>query len=433
MAKQVINIGASVGDISADPNRTAWTKTKSNFDELYLFADQMSLTQATARNIFNPHCIIQDPTLVGAWMLGGELNAEHYIGADDKLPQITAPAGLTQWTVDSDYPEGGATICSVIGGYDTIVNATGSGTMLANHSMVKYSVEGHNTIIGGSGVVLAGGRSNALNCTNSEVDPSGLYVVLATSRACSSGGSYDAIISSQNSHNDGSQSAIITSNACDISSGATYAFVMGNGCDVTAGAYTLIIGNGCTSSLGTAIIIGTTLTNTHAGVQLIGAEYSSAANFTTHMGFRVVENGDCVAWKQTTARRTTNSVAANPLYTMQLPAGKTSSGLLQIKVTCQQDGSADGDASGNFDVAAFVGTIGYRWDGTNGYLYTDATTSGPTASPVMNLTTVRDNITLAAVPQLRISTGLLRVAVTGHASKTIMHCMELEAISTRVS
>jgi hypothetical protein len=434
MAQEVINVGTTADDGTGEPiGRALFQKINSNFSELYPKADQLTFQPLSHRMVYGDGGQIADATAQACWIVGGEQpNRRNRIGVLNGLPSTVTPSvTMDNWTVDAGYTAG-IFVCSVLGGYNTIVNATGSGAAFANHSMIKYSAEGHNSIIGGSTCVIAGGRSGLFNATQCEVDATGVYDFIAASRNSSTGGSYNSILSSQNSHNDGSQSAVIASNASTISSGATYGLVIGNGCQITAGAGTINVGTGNIASGGTVFVLGTTITASHAGVVAIGAEYSTVGNFTTHMGFRIRENNDCLSWKQTTGRRTTNSVATNTLWTVQLPTAKWSSGLLRISVTAQQDGSADGDATGDYAVAAYTGTIGYRWDGTNGYLYTDATTSGPTASPVMNLTTVRDDITLAAVPQLRLSTGLLRVAVTGHATKHVVFAIEVEAISTVV-
>jgi hypothetical protein len=44
MAQEIINVGAAIGDVAADPNRTAWQKVNSNFTELY-----PQVTAATTR------------------------------------------------------------------------------------------------------------------------------------------------------------------------------------------------------------------------------------------------------------------------------------------------------------------------------------------------------------------------------------------------
>ena len=47
MAKQTINVGSSANDGTGDPNRTAFQKCNSNFDELYSDGGKGTLQQVT--------------------------------------------------------------------------------------------------------------------------------------------------------------------------------------------------------------------------------------------------------------------------------------------------------------------------------------------------------------------------------------------------
>lgn len=392
MAKQTIGIGSSANDGTGDPLRTAFDKCNDNFDELYEVDSQFTFDTVNDNYIYTQHGILDDATCNGVFILGGTTGLPHRVGNTANTP-VTAPSTPpTSWGADSGYP-GGAVVVNCIGGYDTIVNQTGGGTMMANHCHVKYNVNGHSYIVGGSGCVIVGSRSGIFASRESEIG--------------GSSSTFNTILSADNSEIQSASYCLLTGLNNNIASGGHFSMILGRDCDV--------------------------ITN-HEAAFIQGRYADSPAPYSHCIGNAVLENNDLRRWVQVDYKRTTNATTSNPTYLgSALPAGKTTSGLLRVIVTALQDGSADGDASGNYDVASWSGDVGFRWDGTNGYLYTASGTAGPSSDPSVALTTIRDNITCAAVPSVSINTGLLRVKVTGNASKTINFIISMEVVSTLVS
>lgn len=333
---------------------------------------------------------IEDPTVESAWILGGSPGYKHIIGTSTETP--TTAGSTTSWGADSSYA-GGIVVAGAIGGYDTIVNQTGGGTILANHCMVKYNVNGHSYIIGGSTCVIAGSRSAILASRESEIGGSSTF---------------STILSADNCEIQSAAYCLLTGLNNNIASGGSYSFILGSDSDV--------------------------LSN-HSVAFVQGRFIDSPQSLSHTIGTKAfVENNDLRRWVALDYKRTTNATGTNSqLLGSALPSGKTTAGLLRIKVTALQDGSADGDNSGTYAVGSWSADVGFRWDGTNGYLYTSSATSGPTTGPTMGLTAIRDDIGVAAVPAVALSTGLLRAQVTGKASTTINWCIEYEVLHTLVS
>ena len=213
-------------------------------------------------------------------------------------------------------------------------------------------------------------------------------------------------------------------------------FVVGSGGSISNSTYFQSLGlNNDATNVDYGLLIGTEVNSTHDNVILVGIYGDTPAPFSRAITDQQVEPNDCREWEVLDRQRTTDATQTGTVR-LGFNAGltsKTVSGSMRILVHAQQDGSTSGDSSANYDVGTWESTAGFRWDGTNGYLWDSSTTSGPSASPSLNVAAVRDDITVAALPALTISSGVVGIQVTGHATKTINWVVELEVISTLVT
>jgi hypothetical protein len=280
---------------------------------------------------------------------------------------------------------------SLISGYDSLVNQVGAVMVGANHSMIHYNVNGHAVIVGGSTCLIAGARSSIIGSRSSEIGAASSF------------------------------STIVSADNCEIQ-GSNYCLVAGLNVNVNTGSHnSFVVARNAEIDHSGSIMFGSGLNSVYPGGMVRG-------------GQTFIENNDGILADFVQNRRTTDATTQNPTGGgWDLDDTKVTSGTMRVTVHAQQDGSADGDNSGNYEVSSWAADIGFRWDGTNGYLYDDTTTAGPSTNPVLNIKQIRDGIGVAAVPQLKINTGSLRVTVTGAASKTINFLVHIQAISTLTS
>ena len=331
--------------------------------------------------------IFVDPSIVGAFGLGGTFGQPHRIGSATATC-VTGNGSTTNFAADSAYP-GGIVIASVIGGYDTIVNQTGGGTILANHCMVKHNVDGHSVIVGGSTCVIAGRRSGMFTSRSSEIGPTAGWSTILSSDNCEIQGSFHCLIAGLD---------------CNISPDSWYGFIVGRDILVPSNQY---------------------------GVWAQGERYDTPAPYSHTIGVRLIERNDCRSWRTIDVRDTNNQTSlSNMTYLVNaapLPVGKVTAGLCRVRVLALRDGSADGNNDDNFACGSWEGTIGFRWNGTS-YTLWNSTTS--VTDTTLAIPLVRDDIGVAATPMFSCSTGRPRVQISGRASTHIKWVVDLEILST---
>lgn len=410
----------------------------ANLPSLYTVVDTMSVDTSKDWTILSKYSRVDDPTINTVFAVGGSIAYEHVIGSATHVPTVAGTT--TNWGADTAYASKSlqVVVCGAIGGYDTVVNQTGGGTILANHCMVKYSVGGHSYIFGGSICVVAGTREAIVASYDSELGPLTSYAFIATSNNCElQTSNYGTIISSCNCDIAGDYNACLSS--YDVTSTVAASrnlLAAANNVDVSGSTqYCVVTGlNNTVVGVQHGLLIGSNSNLKHSYSSLIGNGGESPSVYSQTIAQKIWEQNDCRNFVKLDSKRTTNATVSNLTNGgIQLPAGKITAGLLRVKIVAMQDGSADGDATGLFAMAIWTADIGFRWDGTNGYLFTGATTAGPSASPTINIPVLKDDIGCAALPLLAISAGLPRIQVTGKASTTINWVCTYEILHTLAS
>lgn len=407
----------------------------ANLASLYTVVDTMAVDLAKDWTVLSEYCEITDATARGVYMFGGRSGAKHFVGSTTAVP--TTAGTTTNWGADPSYP-GGLVIASVVGGYDTVANQTGGGTILANHCIVKYNIEGHSIIVGGSACVLAGGRAYMAGNEDCEIGPACVHSTMVTSKTSElQNANYAYAACLLDCDIQGARNVAVSCQNVTSASGTFNNFIYGANTATLTGSTQYCIISGTTITAASAqkgIAIGDTLSLNHTSTVMVGKSADSPGNYAYCRSSQILQKNDCRDFSQLDYKRTTNAVITNTNFLgTTLPTGKTVAGFLRITVTALRDGTATGDSSGIYTTGTWTGDIGFRWDGTNGYLYTSATIAGPTTSPTINLTAVRDDIGVAALPLITISTGILRCQLTGKASSTINWVIRYEVLNTLVS
>ena len=147
MAQQTLNNGESGSSFRG--------KLNTNFTEVY---KGLVPTSGTSNFVVNGgQNTIDAATTGGVISGGGAAGLPNHIGKVNGLPVGTDinPG----WSADAAYVSGAATHSTVCAGYDNINNSIGS-VIGANHCMISYTAEGHNTIVGNSYNWIFAGRSS---------------------------------------------------------------------------------------------------------------------------------------------------------------------------------------------------------------------------------------------------------------------------------
>jgi hypothetical protein len=406
-----------------------------------------------------------DSTVQTSVILGpGNSSQPNKIGELDGLPVGTDfdPG----WEADSGYVAGAAGVASILGGYDQIVNSTGSLIVQSNHSMISYGAAGHNTIVGNSYNWIAGdaSRSSILGARQSSIQ-AGTFGLI-------SGGDNNDITASgdYNSITDGlacaisstaSRSAILGGNAHTISAGVYGLIAEGNTCSITSSGNNNSIINGVSNTIsGTAnrgaIIGGTTNTLTGEAAVILGGSTNSNTKRSAvvagedgvayvsggmHLSrAKLVTVGDAQSITSVLAKRTTDATLTNLAATVgtdfiELNDAKWTTGTGKIWLVGMRDGSADGNNDADYTQVAYEVEFGFYWDGTNGFLFKTGTETAVTGSPTLDMNLISqtaNDFTAGAAPHIAINTGSMRVKVTGIAATIINWVARIDLVMTAV-
>lgn len=321
-----------------------------------------------------------------------------YIGRDDGPPRggpgtnsdpLAAIDAIREqpWAADTSYPEGGvggAGVAVVFGGYDHICNQLAGLIFGGGHHYMPYNINGHSTIIGGSNHRVSGGRCTIVGGVDNTV-----------AGASNLGG---AIYSGRENVVYGASiySTIIGGQENEISAGVNSTIIAG-------------LDNKITSATGAVVLNGreNEALHTYSAVSGYGARSLGAGLW---MGAVLTAIGDSQSVMMALNRRTTNATLANMVDSagggIQFEAGRRSVFSGRVSV------SALDEATG--DIAAYETTFAVRWDGTTATVW-----AGGSSGATRPLTSIVDQIAVAAVPIISASTGLLRVQVTGKLTTNI--------------
>lgn len=260
MAQQTLNNGESGSSFRG--------KLNTNFTEVY---KGLVPTSGTSNFVVNGgQNTIDAATTGGVISGGGAAGLPNHIGKVNGLPVGTDinPG----WSADAAYVSGAATHSTVCAGYDNINNSIGS-VIGANHCMISYTAEGHNTIVGNSYNWIFAGRSSMFG-----------------SRGCSiQGGTFHAMLGGDNNDitGGGTFNTVVNGVNSAISSSLSYNSLVGgetNTISGTSATCTIIAGNDSTiagTSATAAVIIGatdSTLTGNVSRSAIIGASTSTITN-----------------------------------------------------------------------------------------------------------------------------------------------------------
>lgn len=394
-------------------------------------------------------------TITGA----GSASYPNLIGTTGKPVAATwAPTG---WADDSGYVAGSAQVAGILSGYDHVVNCIAGTVCGGGHNFLKYAVQGHNIIGGGSYNIIDGGYSGVFSGRRNSISggasanfnligsgddnevasPSSYAVIgsglsndisslgtfgfIGTGTLCAVTGGFGFIGTGTSSTASGSYSAVIAGNTCTAS--GNYSLAHGSGVSVT-GNYSASFG----------------LTNSvakHYAYCLGRDGVSQGSGTVTISKTKLAEVGDAQAISLVQGIRTTNATLTNMSSVdgdlFELPAGKVSAGTCRVILTAMRDGSADANNDSDYTQVSYTGEFGFFWNGTNGFLFNASTQTSVTSSPTLDLTALSANtnndFTPGAAPHVAINSGALRVKVTGIAATTINWVAKMDMAITRVS
>lgn len=394
-------------------------------------------------------------TITGA----GSASYPNLIGTTGKPVAATwAPTG---WADDSGYVAASAQVAGILSGYDHVVNCLAGTVCGGGHNFIKYSVQGHNIVGGGSYNIINGGysgifsgRRNSISGgpnanfnfigsgDDNEIASPSSYACIGTglSNDILSTGTYGFIGSGTLGVVSGGFGVIVSGNG-NTSSGDYAAILSGNAC-TASGAYSMAHGNGVSVTGNYSASLGRTNSVAKHYAYCFGRDgVSQGAGTVTISKTKLAEVGDAQAISLVQGIRTTNATLTNMSSVdgdlFELPAGKVSAGTCRVILTAMRDGSADANNDSDYTQVSYTGEFGFFWNGTNGFLFNASTQTSVTSSPTLDLTALSANtnndFTPGAAPHVAINSGALRVKVTGIAATTINWVAKMDLAITRVS
>lgn len=331
------------------------------------------------------------------------------------------PAGTdytpTGYSADSGYVAGAADVSGILSGYDHIVNSIASVIGGGGHNFIKYNTEGHSGVFSGSYNVIAAGRGLIAGGRRNAISGGADYV-------------FDAVLSGEDNELVSSKfSYILNGLGNTISSAERSAILGGDSNTISSGA-------------NFSLVFGDTNSCSHLYAHVYGEDGVAPGRNTITLAKRALnEVGDAQVFTSVLAVRTTDATANTNLTGsgsagLVLDATKRTAGTMRILLTAMRDGSADGNNDGVYTQVAYEGTIGFWWDGTDGFLFNAAGESTVTGSPTRDLTLIsqtNNDFTVGAAPNVAINTGALRIRVTGIAATKINWVARIDAVMTIVS
>jgi hypothetical protein len=399
----------------------------------------------------NPADNYTDPTVVSSVNFGaGDASNPCIIGKDDALPVGTdLDPG---WSTDTGYVAGEADFSSILGGYDCIVNQQASSIWNSNHSMISYNSGGHSWIGGGSynwvgpdaqRAVILGARQSAITGgsfqlivggDDNDITASGSRnsVVGGTSHVIS-GTTTDCIIAGGNNGtiSGGVRNGIFAGLNHTVSVNESVA--LGGSDNTLSGTRSAAVG-GFTNTVSGAEAValgGRNSTNAEQAAVVMGEDAIALVPNGFHIGrTKLVVAGDAQALTAVFAIRTTGNTLTNMTATggefLELDDAATSAGTGKALLVGLSE--ADGTQ------VMYSTEFGFMWNGTNGILFKSGTqtTVGATPSLDMDLVSQTNNdFTAGAAPAIRVSTGSLRIAVTGIAATNIKWSARVDLVMTK--
>lgn len=388
---------------------------------------------------------------------GGSASFPNLVGDTGK------PAGADfapgDWDDDASYVADSADVATIGGGYDNVNNQLAGTICGGGHNFLmgglgqgQASVNGHSTIVGGSYNIISGGRSFIGAGRRNSIDSDTLF-------GCIVGGDDNELIDGDYSTIGGGAANEVSGSYSCVLGGLTntvsgdYASALGGQLNTVSGHYSVAAGESNTVAGSHSGVFGTTNT---AGANADYALLAGSNNNVNHaygitagrhavpLGSEaltigrsnLVEVGDAQLATRVLAARTTDATATNLLGSgssfWAFEAGKSSAFTGKVMLIGMRDGSADGNNDGNYAQGSWQLEFGGYWDGTNGLFYDAAGTTASGTGPVRALTVIRDNITAGTI-ELRLSTGGLRVNVTGVAATIINWVARMDFVMTKVS
>jgi hypothetical protein len=167
MAQQIIDVGTTADDGTGEEvGRALLVKINENFSELYVggFFDGESNFVANAPINSIDATALSEGT-IGAFVAGGgTTNNGNHLGRGAR-PFQAYGGTASEWTDDTAYGAmtgvlraNASSVATIGGGYDHINNQIAGTISGGGHNYIKYNVNGHSVIAGGSYNLITGGR-----------------------------------------------------------------------------------------------------------------------------------------------------------------------------------------------------------------------------------------------------------------------------------
>jgi hypothetical protein len=364
---------------------------------------------------------------------------------------------------DTGYVAGAADVATISGGYDNVVNAIASTVAGGGHNFVKYGVQGHSFVGGGSYNVIDAGRSVIVGGRLNTITGGDTYVfnflgggddneLITSGYSVLNGGTANEVENASYSVVGGGRENVI-----DFASPTTAYSTIGGGYQNTVTAeYATVLGgqgNSVTVVGGTAGGRQNTVSGDYATAFGYGNTVPAAGGYGVTMGLnakpvspgltigrgQLVELGDAQAVTEVQAIRTSNATLTNLSGTgsrfIELDDTRKTAGTGKILLTAIRDGSANGNGDGNYDQVSYELEFGFFWDGTNAFLFKDGAETTVSASPILDMNLISQtnhDFAPGAAPHIAINTGSLRIKVTGIAATAINWVARIDMAMTLV-
>ena len=328
------------------------------------------------------------------------------IGSKTAVPMHGTDA---EWTADSAYEDGAASVAATFGGYDHVNNQLAGTIVGGGHNYIKYNLNGHSAIIGGSINLITAGRSVIVGSSLSIIR--GMYKISSAIV-----GGYQNLVSSAYSGMIGGLENVISGDYSSAAGGQNTT-VSGTHSASLAGQNITISGNHSASSgLRNTTSHNAALTTGQDALSLVDGSHTISSGKRVAQGDVQIVTAHCSA--RTTDDTVTNcyAVSGGGGAFINLPANSAVAGKIAV-IGVRED---------TFVTAAFSLEFTAKWTGTTETI-ADAAGSGTTR----NLAAI-SNPGGFEVPLLVLSEGSLRVKVVGFAATTVKWSVRWDLVTVAV-
>ncbi|PIR85809.1 hypothetical protein COU14_02300 [Candidatus Kaiserbacteria bacterium CG10_big_fil_rev_8_21_14_0_10_44_10] len=236
---------------------------------------------------FNNFAVNTDNNIIGSGITSGVIGGGGSTVGQNLIGTTTLPHyndfTPTDWAADTGYVDGSADVTVISGGYDNINNQLAGSIVGGGHNFIKYNVNGHSIIGGGSYNLISAGRAGIFSGRqNTITGASEIFSFIGGGDDNNITGSYSIIPGGFNNDLHADYAAIVGGSTNTIDANSSYAAIL-------AGSSNTIDDGGATYTGSRALIVGggsNLISNGDYASILGGLSNTAGHRFATVLGGR---------------------------------------------------------------------------------------------------------------------------------------------------